>query len=299
MTDIVVIGRGPAGISAALYALRGGMKVTMVARDGGALLKTKDIENYYGFPEVVSGEELVERSLAQATRLGAELLEDEVVNLGYDGTAFTLKTTRAELAAKAVILATGASRRQPKIEGLAQYEGMGVSYCATCDAFFYRGKDVAVLGNGEYAVHEAVNLLPVVNSVTLLTNGETPPDDMPQELALNTDTIARFEGGETLERVVFNNGGALAVSGVFVAVGVAGSGALARKMGVQTEGHRIVVDADMRTSIPGLFAAGDCTGGMLQIAKAVHEGAVAGMAAVMHVREPALEEYVAEESPDL
>ena len=282
--EIIIIGYGPAGISAALYAHRGGVKTTVIGKDGGALPKAEAIDNYYGFPESITGKEMVERGIAQAKRLGIDIVEDEVVNLGF-GEKFLVQTKEKAYAADAVILTTGASRKSPNIQGLADYEGRGVSYCATCDAFFYKGKDVAVLGCCDYALHEAMELLPVAKSVTLITNGEKPIEHVPPEIHVITDRIAGLSGEGTLDTVTFENGNTLRVAGVFIAIGVAGSGDLAKKLGAETNKNRIVADEQMATSIPGLYAAGDCTGGMLQISKAVYEGAKAGVEAVKYVRD--------------
>lgn len=281
--EIVIVGNGPAGISAALYAQRSGMKTTVVGKGGGALLKTGEIENYYGFPDIISGSELVERGLSQARRLGVRLVEDEVVNLGFEN-RLSVETANVAYPADAVILASGASRKMPDIQGLADFEGRGVSYCATCDAFFYKGKDVAVIGCCEFALHEAQALLPLARSVTLLTNGERHISHIPAEIRIIPKKIAAFAGGDTLETVVFADGETLAFGGVFIAIGVAGSGDLAKKIGAATNKNRILVNAHMATNIPGLYAAGDCTGGMLQVAKAVYEGAVAGTEAAKYVR---------------
>lgn len=281
--DIIIVGSGPAGISAALYAARARMKTLVIGSGDGALAKADWIENYYGFAEPVAGDKLLADGRQQAQRVGAELVTAQVVGVGYDG-AFVVKTNEAEYHGKAVILATGSNRTAPKIKDFSGYEGRGVSYCAVCDAFFYRGKDVAVLGCCEYALHEISELLPVVKSVTLLTNGAVPISDFPSEVRVITDEIAALEGEERLEHVQFKNGESLDIAGLFVAIGVAGSSDLARKLGAQTEGLRIVVDENMATTIPGLYAAGDCTGGMMQIAKAVYEGAKAGTEAVRFVR---------------
>ncbi len=281
--EIVIIGSGPAGISAALYAHRSGVKTTVIGKDGGALMKTDEIENYYGFPDTITGKELVDRGISQAKRLGVNVIQEEVVGLGFDS-KLLIKTAESEFEADAVILATGASRQTPKIKGLLDFEGKGVSYCATCDAFFYKGKDVAVLGCCDYALHEAMELLPVANSVTLMTNGEKPIDHIPPEIRIITDKIAAFSGDVHLDTVRFENDGALHVDGVFIAIGVAGSGDLAKKIGAETNKNRIVVDMQMATNVPGLFAAGDCTGGILQISKAVYEGARAGVEAVKYLR---------------
>lgn len=159
-----------------------------------------------------------------------------------------------------------------------------MSFCATCDAFFYRGKDVAVLGSGEYALHEVQALLPLVKSVTLLTNGAPLTAQFPPEVTVCPETVDAILGEQTVTGVQLNGGRQVPLSGVFVALGVAGSTALARKLGAEVEGNRIVVDEKMQTTLPGLYAAGDCTGGLLQVAKAVYEGALAGTEAAKAVR---------------
>ncbi len=283
MSNAVIIGKGPAGISAALYLIRAGIPTTVIGRDDGALGKVKKIENYYGFEQPVSGEDLLCTGIRQAERLGVELVTDEVLGITYDG-SLNIQTKKGEYKAGSVVLATGSSRTSPRLPGLKELEGHGVSYCAVCDAFFYRGKDVAVLGGGDYAVHEAMELLPTSRSVTLLTNGGEPQTEIPEPLKICRNEIASLEGDRSLQRVVFRDGTELQATGLFVALGVAGSTELARKVGAATENGRIVVDENMATTVPGLFAAGDCTGGMLQIAKAVYEGAQAGTQAAKYLR---------------
>lgn len=283
MGDILIIGNGPAGISAALYTVRAGMHTTVIGKDTGALSKAGAIENYYGFEEPIRGEDLVAAGIRQAGHAGVEVITGEVVGIGYDG-SYIVQTKEGEYRADSLILATGSSRTAPKIPGLKEYEGSGVSYCATCDAFFYRGKDVAVLGNGDYAVHEAEELRHVAQSVSILTNGKPMTAAVPEGIRTDEREIASFLGDDVLKQVAFKDGAPLDVSGVFIAIGVAGSTDLARKLGAFTEGTRITVDENMATSIPGLYAAGDCTGGLLQIAKAVYEGAKAGTEAVKFVR---------------
>lgn len=275
----IIIGSGPAGISAALYLKRAGIDVTILAKDGGALLKTERIENYYGFDEPISGKELYCRGIAGAERLGCTIKKEEVFSVEYTG-GFLVKASGGEYLADAVLLATGASRKAPNIAGLHALEGSGVSYCAVCDAFFYRQKDVAVLGSGEYAAHEAQILARTAGSVTILTNGEPFTGMLPHGAACDTRPIAEIEGKQRVTGVRFADGGKCEVSGVFVAVGVASSADLARKIGVQTEGSRIVADENGATNVPGLYAAGDCVGGLLQISTAVAEGAKAAMAMI-------------------
>lgn len=284
---IVVIGGGPAGISASLYTARAGIHTTVIGRDGGALAKTDKIENYYGFSQPVSGRELLEAGQQQARRLGVELVAGEVLSIGYLD-RFTVTTKEQSLEGDAVILATGASRSAPRIPGLERLEGRGVSYCAVCDAFFYRGKDVAVLGSGEYALHEARELLPVAGSVTLLTNGGNLSglgSALPKEIQVVEKRLSQLEGEDQLEAVVFEDGSRIPLAGLFVAVGVASSSDLARKIGAAVEGSKILVNELMETTVPGLFAAGDCTGGLLQISKAVYEGAKAAVEAIRFVRQ--------------
>lgn len=284
MVDLIVIGFGPAGISTALYALRGGVSVLLLGKDGGALEKTEEIDNYYGFPQALRGGELVERGLEQAERLGAKLVRQEVVGITY-AEGFEVHTATGKYTSHALVLATGASRQSVNIEGLNRLEGKGVSYCAMCDAFFYKGKDVAVLGCCDFAAHEVNDLLPVVRSVTLVTNEEPTTAEFPGQVKIIPAKISALVGTQSLEAILFEDGSRLEVSGLFVAIGVAGSGDLARKLGVSTQKNNIVVQADMSTGVPGLFAAGDCTGGLLQIAKAVGDGAKAGVAAVKYIRQ--------------
>lgn len=284
MTDILIIGSGPAGISAALYAARAGMDTLVVSSGQSALFKAHMIENYYGGS--IPGDELYEKGIAQAKELGIEIKEDQVVGLGFDGD-FIVTGEKSQYKAKAVIIATGSARKAPPLPGLSEFEGRGVSYCAVCDGFFHRGKNVAVLGSGTYALHEAMELSPIVESVTILTDGQVPEFSLPDSatnIRVDTGKIKELAGGELLSSVVFEDDKTLDVSGVFVAIGTAGSSDLARKLGAVTEGTKIAVNGEMATNIPGLYAAGDCTPGMLQVAKAVYQGAEAATSAIKFVR---------------
>ena len=283
MPNIVIIGSGPAGVSAALYAARAGVETTVLTKGPGALDRAELIQNYYGFAEPISGAELERRGIEGAKALGVQFVTTEAVGLTYMD-KLTVETLAGDFPADAVILATGASRAAPHIPGLAGLEGHGISYCATCDAFFYRGKDVAVLGSGEYALHEVQALLPVVKSVTLLTNGSPLTASFPPEVTVCPEKVNAILGEERVSGVELSGGKTVALSGVFVALGVAGSTALARKRGAEVDGNRILVDEHMQTTLPGLYAAGDCTGGLLQVAKAVYEGALAGTEAAKDLR---------------
>ena len=283
MGKIVIVGSGPAGCSAALYAARAGMGTTVISKGIGALQKAEQIQNYYGFEEGITGAELYRRGVAGAQAVGTQFVTAEVVGLDYAAT-LVVQTTAGDYPADAVILATGTGRIAPKIAGLAEHDGRGVSYCATCDAFFYRGKTAAVLGTGEYALHEVQALLPLAGKVILCTNGEPLTAEFPAGVTVCTEKLEAIEGEETVTALRLAGGGLLPADGLFVALGVAGSAALARKLGAPVENGRIVVDEKMQTGIPGLFAAGDCTGGMLQVCKAVYEGALAATEAIKQIR---------------
>lgn len=284
---IIIIGAGPAGISAALYARRAGLAVTVVTKGPGALSKTESIENYYGFEEPVTGAELERRGIAGAKRLGVQFVTGEVMQLGFNDTldGYKVEGEGFHMEAPSVILAAGASRKTLQVPGIQAFEGKGVSYCAVCDAFFYRQKRVAVIGAGAYALHEAAVLAPHASEVHILTNGEEPQAEFPAGMIVHTGRIAEVTGEERVAGVNFENGETLPIDGVFLAIGTAGSTALARKMGILLDGTHVKVDAEMATNVPGIFAAGDCTGGLLQVAKAVYEGAKAGLSAVRYVRE--------------
>ena len=276
MYDVIVIGSGPAGISAAIYAKRRKLSVLVLSKGNGALSKTDKIENYYGFPEPISGEKLYKNGIRQAKNLGIEIIEDEVVSLQFIEN-FEIETVNSHYQSKAVILATGTNRAIPNIKGIREFEGKGVSYCAICDAFFYKGKDVVVVGNGNYAIHEMEQLKLVAKSVTILTNGEPMIENRSVDVVVNCNKIREFRGGDKIQEVEFEDNTKQQINGVFVALGTASSSDLARKIGARIENNRIVVNEKMETSVPGLYACGDCTGGLLQISKAVYEGAVAGL----------------------
>lgn len=284
---IIIIGAGPAGVSAALYARRGGAAVTVIAKGTGALSTAELVENYYGFDAPITGTELAARGIAGAERLGVRFAEDEALGIQQPaeiGAGFVVEGLRSSYDGDAVILAAGAQRRTLSLPGVREFEGRGISYCAVCDAFFYRGKHAVIIGAGEYALHEAQILLPHAARVTLLTHGDVPAAPPTDGIAIEQRRIARIEGERRVQHIVFEDGTVMPVDGVFMAIGTAGSMELARKLGVLIEEGKITVGAQMQTNVPGVYAAGDCTGGLLQIAKAVYEGAEAGLAAVRYLR---------------
>ena len=277
MYDVIVIGSGPAGITAAIYSKRRNLSILVISKGNGTLQKAEKIDNYYGFENGISGKELYVNGIKQAKNLGIDFIEDEVINIEYIN-QFTIETVNSKYEAKAVILATGVSRNVPNIKGIKEFEGKGVSYCAVCDSFFYKGKDVAVLGDGNYAIHEFETLKPIASSVTILTNGNTMVENRDSSIEVNSKKIREFRGDTKLEKVEFEDNTIQNLKGVFIAMGTASSSDLARKIGARIENNNIVVNENMETTVPSLFACGDCTGGLLQISKAVYEGAKAGLA---------------------
>ena len=209
MYDVIIVGAGPAGISTSLYTIRGNLKTLVIYKEKSALENASKIENYYGFKNGVKGEELYKTGIEQAINLGVEVLEEEVTNIQVDfietdkktknnfiendkkqiQQIFKVETLNNEFQTKAVVLATGNKKNKPNINKIDEYEGRGVSYCAVCDGFFYRNKDVVVIGNGDYAISETMNLQNVVRSTTILTNGQKIPEYRAENVNINDKEI--------------------------------------------------------------------------------------------------------------
>ena len=283
-TDVIIIGKGPAGISAALYTKRANLETIILGSGVGALEKAHAIENYYGLESVINGSELAKRGVAQAEQLGCIIKDEEVVSITYDSEVYTVKTIDNQYQAMAVLLATGAARTRPPIKNIDVFEGKGVSYCAICDAFFYRQKTVAVIGAKEYALSEVKELLPLAKEVLLLTNGEPLTITIPENVKVFNQKILSIEGDNKVESILFDDNTQIEVAGVFIAVGSAGSSDFARKLGAFIENGKIVTDQNQNATLPGLYAAGDCTVGTQQIAKAVGEGCIAGLSMINYLR---------------
>lgn len=278
MENLVIIGSGPAGISASLYTARSNLSPLVISKGMGALEKAEKIDNFYGSEEGLTGPQLHEKGIQQAKRLGVRFLETEVLGIREEEN-FIVITSAGEIETKTVLLATGIKRATLNVPGRKELEGKGISYCAVCDAFFYRQKKAVIIGNGDFALHEARVLKPLAREVVILTNGEPAAFSETPEFFIDTRRIISFEGKDRLRAIAFEDGQQMETDGAFLAIGTAGSGEIARQMGAElTEKGHIKVNEKMETTIQGLYAAGDCTGGMLQIAKAVYEGAAAGIA---------------------
>lgn len=290
--QLVIVGQGPAGLSAALYTCRAGIETVIVGLtpkiDGDY-----DIDNYFGFAETVTGAELMDRGRRGVARFGAEFVNERVLGIHFaDDGCYEVKTETMHIKACAVLLATGVSHSKPAIPGLDAMEGKGVSYCVSCDGFFYRGKQVLVLGEGVYAASQALELTSYTPRVAICTHGKKPaitPEFLDKLAAANIPVlegkIERLEGAGGLERVVFTDGGTFETFGLFVAMGEASSSDFAWTLGLEREGNAIKADLAQKTNIPGVFAAGDCVGRFKQISVAVGEGALAGRSIISYVRE--------------
>ncbi len=284
MYDVIIIGAGPAGVSASLYTIRAGLSTLIIHKDTSMLKDVKKIENYYGFEEPISGEKLYADGVNQAKRLGVEFLEDEVLSV-EKGNKFVIQTIKNTFSSSALILATGNKKSKLNIEGIDQFEGKGVSYCAICDGYFYKNKEISLIGSGSFAINELPFLLNVASKVNLLTNGSSAPELRAENLDIKKEKITKIIGDSKVRGVEFENGDKIKSDGIFIAEGVAGSLDFARRLGafVNDKGN-IQVDENMKTSIDGMYACGDATGGLLQISKAVYEGAKAGTEIIKYVR---------------
>lgn len=288
MYDIIIIGGGPAGISSSLYTVRAGLSTLIIAKGWGSLEKADNIQNYYGLDKETNGIELLENGIAQAKTLGVDIVEDEVVSLeGFD--QITVEGLKGKYKAKGLILAMGAPHRKPPFKNLIGFEGMGISYCAACDGFFYKDKKIGVIGYNDYMAHEAEEIKEISSDLTILTNG-MPIDISDKDkgkiegITVDDEKIAGFYGDQFLEGVEFESGRKESFEGIFLAYGSATGMEMALKTGLLTENGAITVDEGQCTNLPNIFAAGDCTGGFKQISTAVGEGAVAAKSAIEYVR---------------
>ena len=302
MEDLIIIGGGPAGLTAGLYAARARLKTVLLEKlsPGGQVLLTDLVENYPGFPDGISGFELVERMRHQAENFGLNIQSANVVKLELSPEKKQVITEKGPLETKALILTTGATPRKLEIEGEERLTGKGVSYCATCDGPFYRDQEVAVIGGGDTAVEEALFLTKFAKKVYLVhRRDELRATKLLQERAfaqekveLVWDTIpTQFLGKTGVEEIELKNvkaGGlsTLRVDGVFVFIGYDPNSELVKgAMELDNRGF-IITNNDLETSLPGVFAAGDIRSKLLrQISTAVGEGATAAFAAERYIEE--------------
>ena len=270
------------GISAGLYAKRAGLNVQIFYKGKSEIEKAEKIDNYYGFQDGISGEALYKTGIEQAKNLGIDVIEKEIVNIEMNEKCFIVKSSGETFETTAIIIATGNKRITPNIEGIKEFEGKGISYCAICDGFFYKNKNVVVIGNGQFALNEAEDLNNVAGSVKILTNGKEKLNS--NKFQIDTRKINKILGTDKVEYIEFEDGEKLKVDGVFIADGIAGGINFARKIGIITDDKNILVNEDMETNIKGIYACGNITGGLLQISKSVYEGSKAGLQVAKYIK---------------
>lgn len=302
MYDVVIIGAGPAGLTAAIYAARANLRTLVLEQTmpGGQAATTESIENYPGFPQGVSGFDIAMKFHEQANRFGAKMVIEEVVELNLAGELKTVRTTKQEYQTKAVIITTGAKAQRLGIPGEAEFVGRGVSYCATCDGAFFRDQEVVVVGGGDAAVEEAIYLTKFATKVTLIHRRDslratkTVQDRAFANPKLNyvwNSVVDSINGTDKVEGVTVSNvatGEVMAIptDGIFIYIGTRPSTAfLPAELEVTPKGY-VVTDENMVTNVPGVFAAGDLREKLLrQVVTAVSDGAVAAVAAEKYLEE--------------
>jgi thioredoxin reductase (NADPH) len=300
--DVVIVGGGPAGLSAALYAGRSMLKTAVISKDfGGQVLDAHIVENYPGFISI-KGSELMEKFKEHAEHFGAELIEGEVTSIRREGKYFIIESTAGTTRSKALIYAAGSVHRKLGVPGEEELLGRGVSYCAICDAALYRDKVVAVVGGGNTAFADAELLTEYTSKVYLIhrRRGFRAEEIYVHRVKENPKiefvipyVVKRIEGSGKVERLILENTETgeqkqLSVDAVFIDIGMVPQTDLIKPLGVElTERGYIVVKDDMSTNIPGLFAAGDITTGLNnihQIITAAAKGTVAALSAYDYIK---------------
>ncbi len=308
---VIILGSGPAGLTAALYTARANMQPLVFVGNmlGGQVAITHEVENYPGFIEGISGPELVDKMLKQAERFGARAEYNEIIETNFtQGSPFYLKDGSGnEYLADSVIVTVGATARRLGVPGEETLIGAGVSYCGTCDGFFFRGKDIVVIGGGDSALEEGVFLTKFANSVSVIhRRGELRAGATLQERAFNNEkmrfiwntTVESINGEGTVQSVTLRNTQTdetyeHPTDGVFIFIGHDPNNQIFGDQLEMQDGY-VVVDAHMMTSIPGVFAAGEIMDPIYrQVATSVGQGSAAGMMAERWVSEHESETHVA------
>ncbi len=300
--DVVIIGGGPAGLTAGIYTGRADLKTVIIEKGlpGGQIAQTEEVENYPGFPEGIQGPELANRMAEQARKFGAEIVMDEVTGLEITADGFVVKGFERDYRAKAVIVATGANPKKLGVPGEDKFYGRGVSTCATCDGFFYRDKEVVVVGGGDAAVEEGVYLTKFAKKVTIIhRRDELRANKVAQARAfanpkiefLFSHVVTEVLGEDQVTGVKVKNlktgeEYVYPTDGVFVFVGsVPNTGFLKGVVELRPDGY-IAVKDEVLTSVPGIFAAGDVADPIYkQLATSVGAGTRAAMTAEKYLAE--------------
>jgi len=291
--EVVIIGGGPAGLTAGLYTSRYGLNTLLIERGmyGGQIINASKVENYPGFPQGISGIDLGQIFFEQATRFGLKTFTSEVTGFKISDDQFIISTYEDEFSARSVIIASGSNYRKLNVPGEEKLVGRGVSYCATCDGFLFKQKDVAVIGGGDTAITDALELSQHCHKVYVIhRRNELRAAQVLQRAAMSIPNIEfvwnsivwKIEGEERVSCLQIRNIKTdeiieLGVEGVFIAVGFIPNSELFKKFVNIDEMGNIITDDLMRTSVPGIFAAGDIRrNSARQVATAVGDGATAG-----------------------
>lgn len=294
MKDVIVIGSGPAGFTAALYTARAGLSTAVITGPqlGGQVAMTWEIDNYPGFPNDLTGAELTDNLLKHVEKFGAELIYDEVTGVDFSGPPHKLTTYGGEYEARSVVVAVGASATKLGVPGEDEMIGRGVSYCATCDGAFFRDEDVVVVGGGDSAIEEALFLTRFAKSVRILhRRDELRAGASLERRALSNDKIEvvwstvvqEIIGDEKVElvktrRTDTDEEGQIETSGVFIFIGHYPNSKIVQGALKTDEHGYVVVDELMRTSVTGVYAAGEIMDPTWrQVATSVGQGSAAGM----------------------
>lgn len=295
MHDIVIIGAGPAGFSAAIYTARAGLKTLLfgIVANSNAY-KAHIIENYWGYEKPITGPFLMEEGKKQALKFGTEFVSRELteVKQNKDGTFTVIDSELAEYQTKTIMICSGLGFKPSGIKNEQPLTGKGVSFCVTCDGFFFKGKNVALVGTANFAGEEALQLLAFTQNVTILSHGKDFAFSGKVKEALEkssvklakTPKIKEFVGGGKLEKLLFADSSEMLFDGVFLALGIATAGDFANQLGLARTGpQKAFIVADPRTgetNVKGVYAAGDCTGGNAQAAKSAGEGCNAAISVI-------------------
>lgn len=298
--DVVIIGSGPAGMTAAIYAARANLKVLMVDKlaPGGQIINTQEIGNYTGIPSV-NGAELAIQMYQHTQELNVEFLSKEVTKIYDEKDCKIVCFEDEEIKTKTIIIATGTKPRKLNVEGESKFSGNGISWCAICDGAQYQGKDVVVIGGGNSAVEESLYLSEIANSVTIITLFDLTADAIACDRLRAKENVKiypyqediKFYGEDRLEKVTCCDKNTQEVrsfkaDGVFEYIGLEPTTANFKDLGILNEMGYIQTDASMHTSISGIFAAGDCINKRLrQVITACADGAIAAQEASRYVKE--------------
>lgn len=299
--DVVVVGAGPGGLTAAQYSSRSNLNTVVIEKGvpGGELLNTAEVENYPGYTKI-SGPELANKFYESSMAFGAESVYGNVESIELDGDYKLVHLERTTYRTKVVIIATGADNRKLGLVGEARLSGKGVSYCAVCDGFFFRDKEVVVIGGGDSAVEEGSFLTEFAKKVTLIhRRDELRAQKILQDRLFANDKaeviwdsiVTEINGEDSVESVTIQNTKTdelteYSTQGVFVYIGMIPNTAIVQELGITDEEGWIVTDERMETEVPGLFAVGDVRAKHLrQIATAVGDGSIAGQAAYDYILE--------------